>query len=48
MSDTDYKRVAIFVQGIIEKDEVATSADVKALTEKFNQKYGQAFRALAQ
>lgn len=47
LSDQNYKKVAIYVQSILEEDKVASKEEVEALTQKYNQKYGQAFRALS-
>jgi hypothetical protein len=47
LSEQNYKKVALYVMNVTEKDEVASKEEVAALTRKFNHKYSQAFRALA-
>jgi len=47
LSEQNYKKVALYVLDVSKKDKIADKNEVKTLTEKFNKKYSQAFRALA-
>ncbi len=47
MSEQDYKKVAFYVQSVTENQISAKSEEVASLTEMFNKKYENVFRALA-
>ncbi len=47
LPEKDYKKVALYVLNVTEKDEVASKEEVEELTKMFNKKYARTFRALA-
>ena len=48
MPEEQFKKAASYVSAIQKEDRVASSSEVANLTKRFNAKYEQAFRALAQ
>ncbi len=47
MTDETYKMVALYVQNLSQPDEYASDEEIDALSKSINEKYAQAFQALA-